>query len=339
MKKSKRLLSIILSICMLFSIAAGAGFSADAATSTRDKVITSNVTKIKKYIKNNGFINGNGEYTIQNYIYGDNYIDYYLMYIDSYTNARVFQLNTTDNSTDELVSTIKLDLSSPTESVKLALAYYYNGESEYSTIGGYAYLSQNYYDELNNAAFYIEYNDTYMSDSDAAELFSILNQLAFDGWNQMLKSKMGMNLGSVGFVKYCTGHKWNSGEVTKKATTKATGIKTYTCTLCGATKTSKIAKNNYSVKGLKTTVKYATVKKKNVVVKRAKAITVKNAKGKVTYKKTKGNKKITVAKNGNITVKKGIAKGTYKIKVKVTAAGNTNYNKETKTVTVTITVK
>ena len=325
---------------MLFSITAGVTFTAEAAVSTRDKVINSNVTKIENYIKKNGFINGNGEYTIQNYDYSDNYDYYFLMYIDSSTNALMFQLNTTNNSTDELVSVIKMDLSSPTDSVKLALVYYYNVDvSDYPVLDGYAYLSQNYYDELNNAAFYIEYNDTYMSDSDAAELFSTLNQLAFAGWNDMLNNYMGMNLGAIGFIKYCTGHKWNSGEVTKKATTKANGVKTYTCTLCGATKTSKIAKNTFTAKGLKKTVKSKTVNKGNVSFKQAKVITIKNAKGKVTYKKAKGNKKIVVSKSGKLTVKKGLAKGTYKIKVKVTAAGNTNYNKETKTVTVTITVK
>ena len=37
-------------------------------------------------------------------------------------------------------------------------------------------------------------------------------------------------------------HAWNSGVVTKKATCKETGIKTYTCTACNATKTEPIAK-------------------------------------------------------------------------------------------------
>jgi len=37
-------------------------------------------------------------------------------------------------------------------------------------------------------------------------------------------------------------HKYDSGVVTKAATCKATGVKTYTCTVCEATKTSTIAK-------------------------------------------------------------------------------------------------
>lgn len=35
-------------------------------------------------------------------------------------------------------------------------------------------------------------------------------------------------------------HTWDAGTVTKKATVKKTGIKTYTCTICGTTKTEEI---------------------------------------------------------------------------------------------------
>lgn len=39
-------------------------------------------------------------------------------------------------------------------------------------------------------------------------------------------------------------HTWNGGSVTKTATCKETGVKTYTCTACNATKTETIAKTN-----------------------------------------------------------------------------------------------
>ena len=42
---------------------------------------------------------------------------------------------------------------------------------------------------------------------------------------------------------------------------------------------------------------------------------------------------------GKVTVKKGLKKGTYEIRVKVTAAGNAIYDKVTKTVTFKIKVK
>ena len=141
------------------------------------------------------------------------------------------------------------------------------------------------------------------------------------------------------------GHKSDKGTVTKKATYTATGVKTYKCTVCGKVlKTETIAKlpkkaNTLVAKGKTATVKFANLKKKNQTVTAKKAFAISKAQGAVTYKKASGNKKITVAKNGKITVKKGLKKGAYKVKVKVTAAGNANYKPATKTVTVTIKVK
>ncbi|MBR2279101.1 MAG: leucine-rich repeat domain-containing protein [Eubacterium sp.] len=141
------------------------------------------------------------------------------------------------------------------------------------------------------------------------------------------------------------GHKSDKGTVTKKATYTATGVKTYKCTVCGKVlKTETIAKlpkkaNTLVAKGKTATVKFANLKKKNQTVTQKNAFTVSKAQGKVTYKKASGNGKITVNSAGKFTVKKGLKKGTYKIKVKVTAAGNTTYKAVTKTVTVTIKVK
>lgn len=97
-----------------------------------------------------------------------------------------------------------------------------------------------------------------------------------------------------------------------------------------------VAKSKMTVKAKKLTVK---AEKKKTVFKKSKAFTVKKAPGKVTFKKTKGNKKIIVAKNGKVTVKKGLKKNkTYKVKVKVTSAKTKKYAKITKTVTLTIKV-
>ena len=140
------------------------------------------------------------------------------------------------------------------------------------------------------------------------------------------------------------GHSWDNGKVTRTPTPTAEGVKTITCTRCDLTKTEPIAKcakykNTLAVKGKKVSVKYSKLSKKNQSIAVKKAITLSAAQGKVTYRKASGNKKITVAKNGKITVKKGLKKGTYKVKVKVTAAGNKTYKPSAKTVTVTIYVK
>ena len=100
------------------------------------------------------------------------------------------------------------------------------------------------------------------------------------------------------------------------------------------------AANTLAIKGKTAKIKYKKLKKKNQTLKLSKVITLTNAgQGAVTYAKAKGNKKIKVAKNGKVTVKKKLKKGTYKVTVNVTAAGNDDYNGITKTVTFKVKVK
>ena len=63
--------------------------------------------------------------------------------------------------------------------------------------------------------------------------------------------------------------------------------------------------------------------------------------GTKAYAKASGNKKITIAKKtGKVTVRKGLKKGTYKVKIKVKAAGTGNYKPSAwKTVTLKIRVQ
>ena len=103
------------------------------------------------------------------------------------------------------------------------------------------------------------------------------------------------------------------------------------------------AANTMKAAGKTVAVKYKKLKTKTQKIIVKKAFTVKNPKGKVTYKirkyDRKAKKKITVSKTGKVTVKKGLMKGTYKLKVKVTASGTTAYKAGSKTVTTTIKIK
>ena len=102
------------------------------------------------------------------------------------------------------------------------------------------------------------------------------------------------------------------------------------------------ADNPMIAKAKKVTVKASKLKKKQVI-KAAKAFNVKDAQGKLTYKvlkyDKKAKKKIAVSKAGKVTVKKGLKKKTYKLKVRITAKGNANYESATQTVTLKVTVK
>lgn len=98
--------------------------------------------------------------------------------------------------------------------------------------------------------------------------------------------------------------------------------------------------NTLKVSGKTAAVKYNILKKRAQTLKRAKVLAVSLNKGKVTYAKVSGNKKILINKTtGKVTVKKGLKKGLYKVKVKVKAAGNANYNALTKKVTFKIRVR
>ena len=133
-------------------------------------------------------------------------------------------------------------------------------------------------------------------------------------------------------VKASYSNNKNAGIAT--VTIKGTGI--YTGSIVKTFEIKK-ADNPIAVKISSKTVKYSTVKKKSATVT---AVTVTKAQGAVSYKKTSGNSKISVnSKSGKLTVKKGIKKGTYKVKVKIIAKGSKNYKSADVTKTVTVKVK
>lgn len=99
------------------------------------------------------------------------------------------------------------------------------------------------------------------------------------------------------------------------------------------------AANTMKASGKSPKVKRSKLEKKSVTIKKASAFKITAAQGKLTFKKVKGSKKVVVAKSGKVTVKKGLKKGKYKVRVKVTAAGNGNYEKAVKTVTMTVIVR
>ena len=97
-------------------------------------------------------------------------------------------------------------------------------------------------------------------------------------------------------------------------------------------------KQPMTVKPVLKKVSFKKLKKRAQVIKDA--LIVKNNKGKISYKKIGGSKKLTInKKTGKITVKKKTKKGTYKIKVRVTATGNSLFKAGSKLVTVKIKVK
>ena len=101
--------------------------------------------------------------------------------------------------------------------------------------------------------------------------------------------------------------------------------------------------NPMVIKAKTVKIKYSKLSDKKQIIKTKKAFALTGAKGKVTYKVAKydkkAKKKIKVSRTGKIMVKKGLKKGTYRLKIAVTAAGNANYDAVTKVVTLKVRVK
>ena len=134
------------------------------------------------------------------------------------------------------------------------------------------------------------------------------------------------------------------GKVTIKAagTVKITINAKATSTYKAATAkvlTIKIAKKAPTIKtkiGTKN-LSYNALKKKTQVFTLGTSV---NSKGTLTYKKLSGSSAVSVnSKTGKLTVKKGLRKGTYRVKVQIKSAAKGNYTAGSRTVTVTVRVK
>ena len=135
-------------------------------------------------------------------------------------------------------------------------------------------------------------------------------------------SKGKVTIKAAGTAKITISAKANSSY---KAATKTLTIK--------VAKATPVLKTKITSKN----VSYNALRKKAQVFTLGASVT---SKGTLTYAKTAGSSAFTVNKtNGKITVKKGLKKGTYKIKVKISSKATANYNEGTKTVLVTVRVK
>lgn len=100
-------------------------------------------------------------------------------------------------------------------------------------------------------------------------------------------------------------------------------------------------KKKLSVSGNTVTIEYLTAQSQDVVFGRNAVMTIKNAGGKKTYKLGKvsaAKSNFKLSKKGNLTVKKGLAPGTYAVKIKVKTKGSSKYKAGNKTATVYVVV-
>ena len=103
--------------------------------------------------------------------------------------------------------------------------------------------------------------------------------------------------------------------------------------------TIKKATQNLTVKAKPALFSAVSLRKKKQSIKVEKYLTIKRAKGLLSFKKASGSTKFTVDETtGKLYSKAGTKKGDYTIKVKVTSAATKNYKKASVTVTVGIKV-
>ncbi|MCR5273221.1 MAG: hypothetical protein K6E13_09615 [Lachnospiraceae bacterium] len=140
-------------------------------------------------------------------------------------------------------------------------------------------------------------------------------------------------------VKYKTSSSKNPGSYTVIATGKGN--------YRGSTKAYykiTVAKNPVSIKAKSVTLTASNLKRSNKTLKVKKCFTIKNKKTTLTFKiksvsPSSAKKRFSINKGkGTITVKKGLAKGTYKLKIKVDAQKTKYYKKTSLTRNVTIKV-
>ncbi len=88
------------------------------------------------------------------------------------------------------------------------------------------------------------------------------------------------------------------------------------------------AQNPLSVKAKSILIKYKKLRQRNQVLAPTKVILFKKeGEGTLAFKKLLGDGKIKINKRlGKVTLKKGLPRGDYKVKVRVKAFGNDNYN-------------
>ena len=140
-------------------------------------------------------------------------------------------------------------------------------------------------------------------------------------------------------VVAATGHSWNEGVVTTPATATSKGVKTYTCTVCGATRTEEVDYVAPDPQPTPDPQPEVEAQSQNITgVKSSYTKTYGNkafslgAKAKTTLTYSSSNKKVvTVDKNGKVTIK-GAGNAVITIKAKATD----EYKAATKKVKITI---
>lgn len=139
-------------------------------------------------------------------------------------------------------------------------------------------------------------------------------------------------------------HVWDSGKVTTQPTYTTKGVKTYTCTVCRQTKTESINKLPQPA-AAQPTPSQPTAKTSNTISVAARFTKTANPKKNQSFRlgarangaplsyQSSNRKKVSVAKNGKVSIKKGFVG---KVRITIKSAETDKYLPATKKVTITV---
>lgn len=326
----KKLLSIIMVCCMILGTAA---VQISASDKTVDKdIIISNTNRIVSAIKASNDKDSDGNPLLK---YKTSNGGFATVSIKNNQLYFFYNLETADNDTYvEMYADIPYS-----ERMKATVDVYdeaSSSETENDILGAEALVDPSEFDW--------DYSDsvkfTINPDSKKAQkTCNIVLGDAMELWNAMLFDKANMNICHLGFSNLCA-HGWNNTEFIRP-TKDADGFIVNVCQACAKIDSRVLPSDNWSATGKTVTLKAKNLKKKAATVSSAKALRCSSTEYRwLSYKKLSGNSKIAVnSKTGTLTVKKGLKKGTYKVKIKVNTVANDYYDASSKTATVTIKVK
>lgn len=198
---------------------------------------------LANYISNHGTKDLGNAYSIRQTKWANstNYVSYYITYYSNTDSIKIGKLtsyktdsNNVSHSFEVVIKSTDANASTLSGSRSYLVESLFTGKlSSLSYVDKFSFSPASYKRDgsVPNLSFSGSHHSTAKDISD--ELTSVLD------WVQRNLTGTGYSEIDLGFVSFIT-HKWDSGKVIKAATCQETGIRTYTCSLCGNVKTETI---------------------------------------------------------------------------------------------------
>ena len=245
MKQCKKLLSLMLALCICFTV-----FSQITLTASAASYSNSYLQRLATHVRTYGIDgdDGNGYMLIETIEQG---IYELFFVVQDRPDGMFFELLVSSDSADKISSDISFVLkeTSSTISVNSKMAMFYGGirrdlVEATKSISKSTFTSTSYYS--------VSASGNYISSSDFSDNFHSTLRLLFTFWDDYLYKNLGFGMRALGFTSYdgygeqCTSHSYDNGcdttcnkcGATRSATHSYSGSCDTSCNVCGATRTT-----------------------------------------------------------------------------------------------------